>query len=412
MHVLFVHRSGSGQFFHLIDRLLAAGTEVTLVTERAEPNRPGLQQVTYAPNAAQAASASLAATEYHVRTGEAVAAVLKRLRHDDQPDLIIGHTGWGGLLFAKDVLPETPVLGYCEYYYNAENSDFDFDPALGPSDSDRMRLRMRNAAQLVTLQAVDAAYTPTRWQHRQYPANVRDRIAICHDGIDTRLCRPDAEATFTLPDGRVLKRGDEVVTFVARDLDPYRGYPQFMRAAALVAQARPDATFVVVGGDGVGYGRPRGDGRLWREVMLEETGLGERMVHIPWLAHADLIRLFQVSAAHVYLSVPFVLSWSLLEAMACGCLVVGSRTAPVQEVVTERRNGLLAPFFDRTALAATIVEALQRQEDYEVLRRAARAMVTAKFELEACLDRQLGLIERLVAQNDFALAEMDGLAAG
>lgn len=413
MHVLFVHRSGSGQFSHLIDRLLAEGAEVTLVTERPEPNRPGLRQITYALDAGSAAaSPSLAATEYHVRTGEAVAAILRRLRHEDRPDLIIGHTGWGGLLFTKDVLPETPLLGYCEYYYNAEESDFDFDPAVSASEAQRMRLRMRNAAQLVTLQAVDAAYTPTRWQHRQYPSSVRDRIAICHDGIDTRLCRPDPEASFTLPDGRVLRRGDEIVTFVSRDLDPYRGYPQFMRAAALVAQARPEAVFVVVGGDGVGYGRPRSDGRLWREAMVAETALGERMVHIPWLARADLIRLFQVSAAHVYLTVPFVLSWSLLEAMACGCLIVGSRTAPLQEVVVDRRNGLLAPFFDRAALAGTIVEALERQEDCEVLRRAARATVTAKFELEACLERQLGLIERLVAQNDLAIAQMDGLAAG
>lgn len=385
---------------------------MTLVTERAEQNRPGLRQVTYALDAGQASSQSLAATDYHVRTGEAVAAVLRRLRREDSPDLIIGHTGWGGLLFVKDVLPETPVLGYCEYYYNAENSDFDFDPASGVSEAQRMRLRMRNAAQLVTLQAVDAAYTPTRWQHRQYPASVRDRIAICHDGIDTRRCRPDSLASFTLPDGRLLKRGDEVVTFVARDLDPYRGYPQFMRAAALVAQERPQAVFVAVGGDGVGYGRPRSDGRPWREAMLAETGLGERVVHIPWLAHADLLRLFQVSSAHVYLTVPFVLSWSLLEAMACGCLIVGSRTAPVQEVVVDRRNGLLAPFFDREALAGTIIEALEHQAELEPLRQAARASVTAKFELEACLDRQFGLIERLAAQNDFAFAQMDGLAAG
>lgn len=412
MHVLFVHRSGSGQFAHLIDRLLAEGAEVTLVTERPGQNRPGLQQITYALDAGSVASPSLAATEYHVRTGEAVAAILRRLRHEDRPDLIIGHTGWGGLLFAKDVLPETPLLGYCEYYYNAEDSDFDFDPASGATGAQRMRLRMRNAAQLVTLQAVDAAYTPTRWQHRQYPASIRDRIAICHDGIDTRLCRPDPDAGFTLPDGRVLRRGDELVTFVSRDLDPYRGYPEFMRAAALVAQARPEAIFVVVGGDGVGYGRPRSDGRLWREAMLAETGLAERIVHIPWLAREDLIRLFQVSAAHVYLTVPFVLSWSLLEAMACGCLIVGSRTAPVQEVVTDRRNGLLAPFFDRSVLAGTIIEALERQADCEPLRRAARATVAAKFELEACLDRQLGMIERLLAQSDLAIEQIDGLAAG
>ncbi len=413
MHVLFVHRSGSGQFSHLIDRLVADGAEVTLVTERAEPVRPGLRQLTYAPGEAAPARPSLAATEFHVRTGEAVAGVLQRLRREDPPDLVVGHTGWGGLLFARDMLPRTPLLGYCEYYYNAENSDLDFDPALGVGDPDRMRLRMRNAAQLVTLQAVDAAYTPTRWQQRQYPAGIRERLAVCHDGIDTRRCRPDPGARFTLPDGRMLQSGDEVVTFVARDLDPYRGYPQFMHALARVARQRPDAVFVVVGNDGVGYGRPRPDGRLWREVMAEEVlaaspDLADRVVHIPWLDHDDLIRLFQVSAAHVYLTVPFVLSWSLLEAMACGCLVIGSRTPPVQEIVVDARNGLLAPFFDTRALAERICEALARQAEFAALRRAARATVLARFELEACLDRQIGFVERLVSHGD-ALA-METLA--
>jgi glycosyltransferase involved in cell wall biosynthesis len=422
MRVLFVHRSGSGQFAHLIGRLLGEGAEVTLVTEHAEAVRPGVRQIRYTVSGAATSNPNLAATDYHVRTGEAVARVLRRLHRDERPDVIIGHTGWGGLLFAKDVLPETQVLGYCEYYYSGQASDLDFGSqdfgsqdfeskasgskdfgaTTGISDSERIRLRMRNAAQLLTLQAVDAAYTPTRWQHRQYPQSVRDRIAICHDGIDTRLCRPDATAVFTLPDGQTLRRGDDVVTFVARDLDPYRGYPQFMQAAALVAQARPQARFVVVGGDGPGYGRPRPDGRLWREVMTQQAGLGERLVHIPWLAHEDLRRLFQISAAHVYLTVPFVLSWSLLEAMACGCLVVGSRTQPVQEVIADRRNGLLAPLHDARGLATTIVEALERQDEAEDLRRAARATIEAQYELEACLDRQIGFINRLAAQSDAA----------
>jgi glycosyltransferase involved in cell wall biosynthesis len=426
MRVLFVHRSGSGQFAHLIGRLLGEGAEVTLVTEHAEAARPGVRQIRYALGGPATASPSLAATDYHVRTGEAVAQVLRRLHRDERPDVIIGHTGWGGLLFVKDVLPETQVLGYCEYYYSGQASDLDFgskDPGSknfrpkdlestnGISDAERIRLRMRNAAQLLTLQAVDAAYTPTRWQHRQYPQSVRDRIAICHDGIDTRLFRPDAAAVFTLPDGQALRRGDEVVTFVARDLDLYRGYPQFMQAAARVAQARPQARFVVVGGDGPGYGRPRPDGRLWREVMTQEIGLGERLVHIPWLAHADLRRLFQISAAHVYLTVPFVLSWSLLEAMACGCLIVGSRTQPVQEVIVDRRNGLLAPLHDAGELAATIVEALERQGEAEGLRRAARATVEAQFELETCLDRQSGIIAGLAAQSA-AAAEAAWAGAG
>jgi len=404
MHILFVHRSGSGQFAHLIARLVAEGAEVTLITERAEQERPGLRQVIYSVGEPSTAHATLAATDYHVRTGEAVAAELARLRRHDPPDAVIGHIGWGGLLFAKDAMPGVPLIGYCEYYYNGAGSDLDFDPSSPVSDAERRRIRMRNAAQLVTLETLDAAYAPTRWQQLQYPRSLRSRIAICHDGIDMTACHPNPDASFTLPDGRKLRRGDPVVTFAARDLDPYRGYPQFMRAAALVARKRPDTIFVAVGGDGPGYGRPRPDGRPWREAMLNETGLDAQIVHIPWLAYEALIRLFQVSAAHVYLSTPFVLSWSVLEAMACGSLVIGSRTPPVQEVITDRVNGLLVPFFDEAALAGTIDEALEKQASFAGLRQAARNSVVAKYDLQTCLDRQRGLIGRLVSQDDLLLA--------
>lgn len=377
---------------------------MTLVTEKPERECPGVRQIAYAVGEAATGHATLAATDYHLRTGEAVAAELARLRRHDRPDAIIGHVGWGGLLFARDALPGVPLLGYCEYFYNAAGSDLDFDPAVAITDAERRRIRMRNAAQLVTLETLDFAYAPTRWQQQQYPRSVRQRIAVCHDGIDVAACRPDPEAVFTLPDGRALRRGDPVVTFVARDLDPYRGYPQFMRAAARVARQRPEAVFVAVGGDGPGYGRPRPDGRPWREVMLAETGLGERIVHIPWLAHADLVRLFQVSAAHVYLSVPFVLSWSLLEAMACGCLIVGSATPPVQEVLRDGVNGLLAPFFDEPALASRILAALAGGADLEGLRQEARRTVVRNYEREACVDRQLGFVMRLVAEDDFVPA--------
>ncbi len=404
MHVLFVHRSGSGQFAHLIARLAAEGAEVTLVTERPEPERPGLRQIAYAVGEPATTHATLAATDYHVRTGEAVAAELSRLGRHDRPDVIVGHIGWGGLLFARDAMPGVPLIGYCEYFYNAVGSDLDFDASAVVADAERRRIRMRNAAQLVTLETLDLAYAPTRWQRQQYPRAVRERIAVCHDGVDIAACRPDAEAAFILPDGRVLRAGDPVVTFAARDLDPYRGYPQFMRAAARVARQRPDAVFVAVGGDGPGYGRPRPDGRLWREVMLAETGLAERIVHIPWLAHAELVRLFQVSAAHVYLSVPFVLSWSLLEAMACGCLIAGSATPPVQEVVKHGVNGLLAPFFDEEALASRILAGLAAGAGLTGLRQEARRSVARGYEREACVDRQLGFVMQLAAEEDFVPA--------
>ena len=394
MHVLFVHRAGSGQFAALIGNLVAEGIEVTLITERPAQEAPGVRQLVYSVDESTTQHPALAATEYHLRTGEAVARLMERLKHSDPPDVVLGHIGWGGLLFARDALPDAALIGYCEYYYRSTDSDLDFGTDEPVPAADRQRVRMRNTAQLLALDTLDAAYAPTQWQRRQYPAAYRQRIAVCHDGIDTRFCRPDAEATFTLPDGRVLLPGMPVVTFVARDLDPYRGYPEFMRAAALLAARRPDALFVVVGGDGSGYGRPRSDGNSWREAMLAETGLGDRIVHIPWLAHDELVRLFQISAAHVYLTVPFVLSWSLLEAMACGCLVVGSDTEPVKEVIRDGANGLLVPFHDSEALAGRIEEALASSALLRPLRRAARETVIAGYERERCIARQTGWIHQ------------------
>lgn len=400
MHVVLVHRSGSGQFAQLSARLVAEGAEVTLITERAEAAKPGIRQIIYAAGQASTTRTALAATDYHLRTGEAVAAELARLRVSDPPDIVIGHIGWGGLLFARDTLPGVPLIGYCEYYYNVAGSDLDFDPTSSIDDHERRRIRMRNAAQLLTLETLDGAYAPTRWQQRQYPQSQRQRIAILHDGVDTSACRPDSGAMLTLPDGREIKKGDPVVTYVARDLDPYRGYPQFMRMAKIVGSRLPDAIFVAVGGDGSGYGRARSDGQTWRDAMIQETGLGERVVHIPWLAHARLVRLFQISAAHVYLSVPFVLSWSLLEAMACGCLIVGSSTPPVREVIRDGYNGLLAPFYDEETLAERVLEALDQRASLAKLRFAARDTVLRYFELNACLDSQIALITELISRCD------------
>lgn len=399
MRAVFVHRHFPGQFGQLVHRMAAEGWDITFVCERAEQRPSHIAIVRYMTEGRRAATPHphLLATDLHVRTGTQVAAVLDNLnQRSGPPAIVIGHIGWGGLLFAKDVLPQTPMLGYCEFFYRGEGSDVGFAPGEELALDDRMRLRMRNSAQLLTMEAIEAGLSPTRWQRHQYPAELRRRIAVCHDGIDMALCRPQAGARMRLPDGRVIAEGDPVVTFVARDLEPYRGFPQFMRAAARVAARHPTALFVVAGGDGISYGRARDDGRSWREAMMEETGLApERIVFLGRIPHAALVRLFQISAAHVYLTYPFVLSWSFLEAMACGCLVIGSATAPVREVLAHGRNGLLVDFFDEEALSKTVLAALARGRALMPLRAAARATVEMRFALEQCLPRQIRLIETL-----------------
>ncbi|WP_181704528.1 glycosyltransferase [Chthonobacter rhizosphaerae] len=403
MKVLFVHRNGPGQFLHWASRLAARGDDVTLLCETADQPLPGVRVVTHAPEppSGPGARASGAAVDYHLRLGERVAAAMDALaRRTGAPDVVVGHGGWGSLLFAKDVLPSTPVLGYCEFFYRASGADVGFDPADVVTMKDRQRLSARNLAQTSTLASVDAGLSPTRWQRALYPAEFQGKIGVCHDGIDTARCRPDPGARFTLPDGRVLDRSQPVITFTARDLEPYRGFPQFLRAAARVAARHPSATFVVVGGDGVSYGRPAPDGRSWRAVMMEETGLDPARVHfLGRIPYGDLIRLFQVTTAHVYLTYPFVLSWSMLEAMACGALVVGSATPPVREYVADGRNGLLTDFFDADALADRLADVLARPAAFDPLRAAARQTVLSRADLDQCLARLTGGIEKLVQRS-------------
>jgi glycosyltransferase involved in cell wall biosynthesis len=407
MPYVFVHRHAPGQFVHLIARLVALGHEVVVVAEHFERPIPGARCLPYAvAPAAPGTASSMRAAGFHVRTGEAVAAVLDRLRRAGlRPEAIVGHTGWGGLLFTKDVFPDVPVLGYCEFYHHATDSDFDFGrPGKVVSLADRTRIRLRNAAQTATLGTIEAGLSPTRWQRDLYPAALRNRIMVCHDGIDTTLCRPDDGAVVTLPDGRCLSRADRLVTFVARDLDPYRGFPQFLEMAAAVANADPSVTFVAVGGNGPGYGAPRTDGRTWQEAEMARTGLDPARIHFPgWLPHGDLIRLFQLSSAHVYLTVPFVLSWSLLEAMSCGCLVVASATPPVREVVAHRRTGILVDFFATSDLAEAVTEALAHPLRNSAVRAAAREYIRRRFDLEACLDRQMSILAALTDRRRLRL---------
>ncbi|WP_046116781.1 glycosyltransferase family 4 protein [Ensifer aridi] len=405
MHVAFVHRRGFGQFAALASHLAVAGNEVTLVTETVDQKIPSVRVVRHraepGPRAHPQMARHLGVPDHHVRIGHRVAETFDAMARLGQvPDIVLGHIGWGSMMFIKDVLPRVPTLGYCEFFYRAEGADIGFAPDNQPDSETRKRLRLRNIAQLLSLEAMDGGISPTNWQRSLYPADVRERIAVCHEGVDTRRFRPDPAASLKLPDGRVLKAGDPpIVTFVARDLEPYRGFPQALEAAAKVVRRHPDALFVFVGGDGVSYGAPPPGGGSWKDHLLESLDVPrERLIFPGVVPHSVLRQLFQISAAHLYLTYPFVLSWSVLEAMACGALVIGSDTAPVQEVIRSGRNGLLIPFFDTDALAESILAVLARPDDFRELRTAARRTVEQRFRLDDCIARQSTLIGNIVGQ--------------
>ncbi|MEF8726624.1 MAG: glycosyltransferase family 4 protein [Accumulibacter sp.] len=413
MRILFVHQNFPGQYRHLAPALAESpANEVVAIGEEASLRRlqgfhPRVRLVAYPQpqGASQQTHHYLRSSEAAVRRGQSVARLALELRrHGFVPDVICAHPAWGEALFLKDVFPAAPLLLYLEFFYRGSGSDVGFDPEFPSSFDDRCRVRARNTTQLISLDAGDAGVSPTHWQREQYPDVYRQRIQVIHDGIRSDLVSPGEVAGFVLPDGRgTLRSGDEVLTYVARNLEPYRGFHTFMRALPEVLAARPRVQVLIVGGDEVSYGRPLPGGGTYREHYLRELGsaidLGR--VHflgkIPYPRFIDVLRL---STAHVYLTYPFVLSWSLLEAMSCGCALVASDTAPVREVLRPGHNGLLVDFFSPAALAATIISVLADPLATQPLRAQARRDIVDHFDLVTrSLPRLLTLVSGLAAEG-------------
>jgi glycosyltransferase involved in cell wall biosynthesis len=335
----------------------------------------------------------------HVRRGRTAADIFLSLRDRGfRPDVVLAHPGWGDALFIRDHFPSTNYLAFLEYYYRVADSDIDFDPEFPPPRADLPQVRLRNLTNLLAYADASRSIAPTKWQASLFPDHIRDQLTVLHEGIDTSVVRPRPKASFQLPSGRTLTKSDEVVTYVARSLEPYRGFHVFMRALPDLLRARPEAQVVIVGGDGVSYGRYPPSGGSWRSVLLREVGgdIDTARVHfVGRLPYRQYQRLLNVSTIHVYLTYPFVLSWSLLEAMASGCAIVGSATGPVLEVIEDGTNGRTVDFFDRAALVDRICELITDLGQRERLSRAARESVIDRYDFRTrSLPRYLELMQQ------------------
>lgn len=390
MRVLVVHQNFPGQFGHLVSAWAArTGWDVRGLGRHTAPGLTGFTGLTRYKLARQGHAsqhAYLRQMESATLHGQAAARAMLQLRKSGfVPDVIVAHPGWGETLYAKDVFPQARLVHLCEWYYNAEGADLGFDPEFPLSFDDRARIRTWNALHTLNLTNCDAAVSPTHWQRSRHAQIFQGKIVVQHEGIPFHGLAPDPDATVMTTGGVTLRAGDPVMTYVARNLEPYRGFHVFMRALERIQRAHPTCHALIVGGDGVSYGRRPAGSAHWREHLMKEVALDPARTHfLGRVSHADYVRVLQVSAAHVYLSYPFVLSWSLLEAMACAVPVIGSNTAPVREVIEDAKQGRLVDFFDIQRLSEAVLHSLQDRAGRETLGRHARA-VASRFSHEAGL---------------------------
>ncbi len=408
MNLLFVHQNLPSQFVHLMRYFGNNPAHRAMGIRQGTPEQaeaiPGLATPlrTYQPRRAptQGIHNYLYTTEAGVLNGQAVATEVDRLRYEGfVPDLTLVHGGWGEGLYLKDMLPDRPLVNYCEFFYRARGLDCDFDPEFPIDKNEELRIRTKNALHLLTLEACDAGVSPTRWQRSVQPLGFQSKIHVIHEGVDTSVFIPDPQARVELPDGTVLTPECEVITFAARSLEPYRGFHVFMRALPEILKRRPRCQVVITGDDKVTYGRLLPEGETWRARLLQEVDIDPARVHflgfVPRKMHLGLL---QVSTVHVYLTVPFVLSWSLLEALSTGAVVVGSDTAPVREVIQHGANGLLTDYFSRDALVDTVVTACENEDLRARLSAAARSTATEHYDLKRCLTRYDTFLTQLAAE--------------
>jgi glycosyltransferase involved in cell wall biosynthesis len=409
MRILFLHPSFPAQFRHVAAAIAKDKRhQVVFGTQRRDGQLPGVYKALYEPT-----REARPETHHYVRNlenavlqGQAVHRMAEQLKaRGFVPDIVYGHSGWGPTLFSKDIFPKAQLLCYFEWFYHAHGSDADFDPA-DPIDADgEARIRIKNTPILTDLYSCDRGLSPTYWQRQQFPREYHSKISVLHDGVDTQYFCPKHGAKLVLPRINLdLSHVEELVTYVGRGMEPYRGFPQFIEAIALLQQRRPNCHVVIVGEDRVAYGKKLPDGKTYKQLMLEKFPLDLSRVHFTGqLPYQEYLQVLQASSVHVYLTRPFVLSWSMLEAMSAGCLVVGSNTASVTEVIQDGINGLLADFFSPSEIVDRIEEALNHPDRMSVIRTKARETILERYDLAKLLPQHLQWIQQDLGGNSVSL---------
>ncbi len=408
MNVLFIHQNFPGQFKFLAPALVQQGHTVLGMTmqKTSAAEWQGVKLVAYTASRGTTPNVHPWVSDFETKTirGEACFRAALQLKTEGfSPEVIIAHPGWGESLFLKDVWPDAKLGIYCEFFYHPHGADVGFDPEFPATDVGEVcRLRLKNLNNLLHFDVADGGISPTHWQASTFPEPFRSQITVVHDGIDTQAVAPNPAVSLTLNGNILLTRQDEVITFVNRNLEPYRGYHIFMRSLPEILKRRPKARVLLVGGDDVSYGARAAEGKKWKDIFIEEVrpqiadADWSRVHFLGHVAYQHFIPLLQLSTVHVYLTYPFVLSWSLLEAMSVGCAIVAGDTQPLREAIKHDDTGKLVNFFDAPELAKQVCALLDQPAERKRLGANARAFAQANYDLKkVCLPRQLDWVQSL-----------------
>ena len=416
MKILFIHQNFPGQFKFLAPALVQQGHEVVAMTMQKSEAKSwqGVSLVQYSAQRGSTPKVHPWVSDFETKTIRAEAcfrAALDMKAKGFVPDIIVAHHGWGESLFLKEVWPNAKLGIYCEFYYHPQGADVGFDPEFPATDEGEVcRLRLKNLNNLLHFEVADAGISPTQWQASTFPEAFRNKITVVHDGIDTQVVAPNADVILKLKKSQgedlVLSRDNEVITFVNRNLEPYRGYHTFMRALPELLRKRSNARILLVGDNDVSYGaRPdaaKYGASNWKDIFTKEVrpqisdADWQRVHFLGHVPYQYFIPLLQLSKVHVYLTYPFVLSWSLLEAMSAGCAIVASDTQPLHEAITHNNTGKLVSFFDHEALTHSVCELLDQPQERARLGANARAFAQQHYDLQTvCLPKQLAWVNGL-----------------
>jgi glycosyltransferase involved in cell wall biosynthesis len=400
MHILFVHKNFPAQFGHIARHLIDQhGFSCTFASEKPPAQFPGLERIQYVnPQGATAKTHYCSRSfENQIWHSHGLFAAL-RGRPDIKPDLIVGHSGFVSTLFLRE-LYDCPIVNYFEFFYHTRGSDLDFRhdlPAYGTQDL--LRARTRNAIFLLELNDCDAGYSPTKFQRSKLPEEYQPKVATIFDGIDTNIWSPIADPGRLIA-GWQLPPDKKIVTYVSRGMEAMRGFDIFMRIAKRLCDQRDDVLFVVVGEDRVAYGGDHRftDGKTFKQWVLSQDEYDlNRILFLGRVPADQLAMLFSISDLHIYLTAPFVLSWSLMNALACGATVMGSDTEPVREMISDGENGLLFDFFDVEAAAQRAGDVLDDPAAHQALGDRAIEFIRSGYSMEVCLPQILRLYQSVV----------------